>query len=111
MSKQVKLLTEPGVRKIVREEIENTRPKWTKDFVTKEHLDEKLDDFITKDYLDQKLDEFVTKDYLDEKLTKFRDDILTGVDEVMGELSEHTDTLENHESRLHKLEKPHRASI
>ena len=106
MSKQAKPSSKEDVRKIVREEIENTRPKWTKEYVTKDYLDEKLDK-------------------VDEKLTKFKDDILTAVDGVMGELkdmreeqtiasaklSEHSDTLENHETRLQKLEKPHLASI
>jgi len=99
------------------------RPAWAKDFVTKGYLDQKLDKFVTKDYLDERLDEMDEK--LDKKLTKFRDDILTAVDGVMGELkdmreeqtlvsgkfSEHTDTLENHESRLQKLEKSNLASI
>lgn len=100
--------------------------------LTQEYLDKKLENFVTKDYLDEKLENFVTKDYLDEKfekvdkkLSNFRSDVLDAVDEVMGEikamreeqelssvkLSEHSDKLENHESRIEKLEKPRLASI
>jgi len=66
---------------------------------------------------------FAKDDWLDEfigKVTKFKDDVLNGLDGVMGELkaikeehttvsrgrSGHSDQLEDRESRLHRLKKP-----
>lgn len=78
---------EGDVRKIVRDELKLAKDDW-------------LDDFTGK-------------------VVKFKDDVLNGLDKVMGELktireeqtlmanrqAEHSDQLEDHESRIHRLEK------
>lgn len=120
MSKQAKPLTEPVLRKVIREEIEKTKPKWA--YKMEKKLDGRIDGLTNRFYdMDDKFDGLATK----EELANFKDEVMTGLDQVMGELkgmreeqivgsgklSEHTDTLENHESRLQKLEKPHLASV
>lgn len=87
------------VRGIVREELERTKPHWA---------------IGMEDDLNNKIDGLATHI----EIAKFKDEILTAIDEVLGEvknmrgeqtlishkLSEHSDTLENHEGRISGLE-------
>ncbi|MBF8249625.1 MAG: hypothetical protein HW400_226 [Candidatus Levybacteria bacterium] len=76
-----------------------------------------LSHFITKEFLESKLDSL--KEELDNNAQKYKDEILTKMDEVMGELGELRDentigsaqtsqlnsAVENHEERIKNLEK------
>ena len=83
--------SEGDVRKIIKEELKKAKSEW--------------------------LDEFI------KKVAKFKDEVIISLDKVMGELkaireeqviitgrtSQHTDTLENHEARITKLEQASQA--
>lgn len=67
-----------------------------------------------------KTDNLVTKDYLDKRLDELKNELIEIKDEIVGEIKasrddsdvhqfqhqELNDTIENHEARLQKLEKP-----
>lgn len=92
--------TDGTVRKIVREELNRAKSTWIGEIA----------DRVTGEVNDN----FTTK------IAKFKDEIITLLDKVMGELktireefavmapklSDHTDTLENHETRISKLQQP-----
>lgn len=96
------VLDEKNVREIVRDEIEKTKPRWA--YKMENDLVEKMENL-----------ELATR----KEIYDFKDQILDAVDGVMGEvkamreeqtligerLSLHSDTLENHETRIGKLEK------
>jgi len=78
------------IRQIIREEIDKTRPAW---------LDEFRDSLIGN---------------FSGLITKFKDEVMTGLDKVMGELEDireektvQSHQLSNHEDRIETLEKLH----
>ncbi len=92
---------EKKFREIIRDEIEKTKPRWA--YKMEYDLNEKIEGLATHT-----------------EVAKFKDEVLTALDGVMGELkaireeqtfsssklSEHSDCLESHETRLTKLESP-----
>lgn len=113
----------------VEEQLTNVDGRLTnveKTMVTKDDLDEKLEKFVTKEYLDKRLENFATKDdlreteqrfknelweveqrfeeKLEESFRKYRDDVLTGLDKVMGELEKHRQERTIQNERYQQLE-------
>ena len=98
---------EGDVKKIIKDEFKHARAEWV-DEITK-----RVTESVTERVTESVTDSFT------QKITQFKSDILDGIDKVMGELvkireeqevsagklSEHSDILEDHETRLGKVEK------
>ena len=91
--------------------------KLSKIFATKEDLRKALAPYATKQDLRKALAPYATKEDLEKYLTvdefrQFKDDVLTGLDKVMGELKKireeqvfmHNKVYQDHEKRITRLE-------
>ena len=91
--------------------------KLTKILITKEDLRKALAPYATKQDLRKALAPYATKEDLEKYLTvdefrQFKDDVLTGLDKVMGELKKireeqvfmHNKVYQDHEKRITRLE-------
>ncbi|QHO63509.1 hypothetical protein [Candidatus Chazhemtobacterium aquaticus] len=91
--------------------------KLSKIFATKEDLRKALAPYATKEDLRKALAPYATKEDLEKYLTvdefrQFKDDVLTGLDKVMGELKKireeqifmHNKVYQDHEKRITRLE-------
>jgi|GEM_PF-4497202 len=91
--------------------------KLTKILITKQDLRKALAPYATKQDLRKALAPYATKEDLEKYLTvdefrQFKDDVLTGLDKVMGELKKireeqtfmHNKVYQDHEKRITRLE-------